>query len=96
MKAKERVFVNHIVTTVRKRLHSKGDIIEQIEYEEKEFQEILLYISLVKLKAQKYNIEIVEDVIPNALLVFSIIPNKNKSHTVTGKQVISNVLAAVK
>ncbi|MNT22473.1 hypothetical protein D3C72_1578560 [compost metagenome] len=95
MKAKKRVFVNHVVSTVRNQLRTKGDIIAEVEFSEEKFQEILMYISLIKEKAQRYNIEISEDVIPNSLLVFSK-KAAMKGSTKTTNQIISNVLAVVK
>ncbi|MNL75257.1 hypothetical protein D3C87_2010310 [compost metagenome] len=66
-----------------------------MEFSEEKFQDILMHISLIKEKAQRYNIEISEDIIPNSLLVFSK-KAAIKDDTRTINKIISNVLAVVK
>lgn len=81
MIAERKVFIEHVVKTVQNQLKNHGDVIVAAEFSPKVYQDILMFLPEIKQKARNLDMEIEEDVVPNALLALKKHEEKKDSKT---------------
>lgn len=72
MMTEKDVFIEHVVTTVEKQLEEDNDVMIEVQFNQKTFDGIHMYLSEIIAEARTRNLSIDEDSKPNTLLVIQI------------------------
>lgn len=68
----KQIFIMHVLRSVESQLTNHGGVIAAAEFSPKVYQDILMFLPEIKAQAREIDIDIEEEVIPEALLVIKI------------------------